>query len=1012
MLSLLLLSAQLIAQNRTISGRITDDKGSGVPNASVVIRGTTQGTTTSSDGNFTLTVPSSARALMVSSVGLGEKEVTLTPADTYNIVLSSKAVDLQEVVVVGYQQRRRRDEAGAISTIKAGEIENLPTSSIDRLLQGRAAGVVVQANNGIPGGAVTVRVRGYGSINAGNTPLYIVDGVQLNTANTTTFTQSNPLSFLNPNDIETIDILKDAASAAIYGAAASNGVVIITTKKGRAGKTKINFETYYGQTSPLKYLDVVNTQEYFQLRTEATGNFNNLPANDLAVKRSVLVNDFRLPSATVNTWDNKTIDSFISVSPTYDWQRAAFRNGNIQNYELGISGGNERTTFRISGNYNNQQAVITKADFKRYGLNFNLVNKATDKLTVTTGLNLSTFSQQGPFGGGDANSSLGNISFAASGILPYNPIYNPDGTYYGLPGQTPANLAGVLSQNPVAVNDLNKISQRTNQMVGNIQGEYKLFEWLSFRSFYSLDYRNVIGNSYWDPRTPDGFNRGGLGQTFTNWNTNFLTTQMLSARHEFGGKHRLDGILGYEYRKEDFSSTSASGDGFPTPQFTTLGTAANPVSVFQSTSQFRRQGAFANANYSFDGKYIFGVTGRYDGSSRFGANTRYGFFPGVKVGWNIDREKFMENSKVLSSLRLRASYGANGNDQIANLGALGLYSGGVNYGGRAGIQYTQLSNPELSWEANNTLNLGLDFGFINNRINGSVEVYDRRTSELLLDQQVSLTTGFNSVRSNVGKVQNRGVELTLNVNPIRSISGGFNWNSTFTFAYNKSKLLELYSGAKDLGTAYRVGQPLFLVQTAPYAGVSPATGRPMWYDSLGNLTYQIVSPKDLRIIGDELPEFTGGLNNTFSYKGLTLDVFFMYEYGRLVNDGQINFLSEASGRINWLQDIYDKRWTTPGQVTSVPRMNLAAEQKSSGVQAGSRMWYNGDFIRLKNILLSYDLPNNLTRRLKITNARFYVQATNLATFSDLASYDPEFLGAGTGQIPQSRNFTVGLQLGL
>jgi TonB-linked SusC/RagA family outer membrane protein len=1011
MLGVLALCTQLLAQNRTITGRVLDAQSNGVPNASVTVKGTTVGTVTGPEGNFSLSVPSNARTLVISSVGFGSQEVALGSSAVVNVTLSAAANSLDEIVVTGYTQRRKRDEAGAISTIRAGDIENLPVASLDRALQGRAAGVVVQSNNGIPGGAVTVRIRGYGSINAGNNPLYIVDGVQLNTNNTTTFTQSNPLAFLNPNDIESIDVLKDAASAAIYGAAASNGVVIITTKKGRAGKTKFTLNTYRGTASALKKLDVVNSQEYYQLRTEATGNFNNLPANDIAVRRSVLINDYRISSALVNSWNDKQIDSAVLATQTYDWQDAAFRNGSVQNYELGISGGNEKTTFRVSANYNQQDAIIRKVDFKRAGLNLNLSNKATDRLTITTGLNLSTFDQKGPFGGG-GGSSLGNIAFAASGILPFNPIYNSDGTYYGMPGGSPANLSGVLNQNAVAVTELNKISQRTNQLIGNIQGEYKILDWLSFRSFYSLDYRTVTGNSWWDPRTADAANRGGLGQTSLNLNTNILTNQVLTARHDFGERHRFDAVLGYEYRRENFGSTYASADQFPSPYFTTLGSAANPVSITQSTSQFRRQGVFSSVNYSYDGRYILGLVARYDGSSRFGENTKYGFFPGIKLGWNIDRENFMEGSNAVSALRLRASYGANGNDQIGNFSSLGLYSSGVVYGGRAGIAYSQLANPNLTWEANNTVNLGLDFGFFRSRITGSVEVYNRRTSDLLLDQPVSYVTGFNQVSSNVGEVVNKGVELTLTGNILKPRNaGGLGWNTTFTMAYNKSELKKLYGGQTSLGTTYKVGEPLFLVQAAPYAGVNPATGRAMWYDSTGNLTYQIQSPKDLRIIGDELPEFTGGLNNTLSYGGFTLDVFFQYEYGRLVNDGQVAFLTEASGRINWLQNIYEDRWTKPGQVTSVPRMNLAAEQRSSGAQAGSRLWYSGDYVRLKNIMLSYDIPTNLASKLRVSTAKFYIQGTNLYTYTDAPSYDPEFLGAGTGQIPQSKNITVGIQLG-
>ncbi|WP_165871485.1 SusC/RagA family TonB-linked outer membrane protein [Flaviaesturariibacter flavus] len=1020
LLGLSVLSTQLHAQNRTVTGKVTDESGAAVPNASVTIKGSNQGTTTGADGSFSISVPGSARNLVVSSVGYGIQEISIN--NRSNVTVSMRAADngLQEVVVVGYQQRKKRDEAGAISTIRAADIQNIPASSIDRVLQGKAAGVVVQGNSGLPGGAVTVRVRGYGSITSGNNPLYVVDGVQLNTNNTNTFTQSNPLSFLNPNDIESIDVLKDAASAAIYGAAASNGVVIITTKKGKAGKTKFTFNTYHGTTQRLQKLDVVNSQEYFQLRTEATANNQNLPVTDLGVRRSVLSTDFRVPGAL--SFTSKQVDSAVASTPTYDWQDEAFRRGQVHNYELGISGGNERTTFRLSGNYSSQEAIVTKADFVRSGLSFNLSNKATDRLTVSTGINLSTFRQEGPFGGG-GGSSLGNIAFSAAGILPFNPIYNPDGTYYGMPGQTPANLSGVLNQNAVAVNELNKISQRTNQLIGNVQGEYKIFDWLSFRSYYSLDYRNVQGNSFWDPRTADAFARVGLVQASSNWNTNFLTDQILSARHDFGTKHHIDGLIGYEYRRENFNDQYSSAENLPTPQFTTLGAASTPVSVTASTSQFRAQSVFASANYSFMSKYLIGVTARYDGSSRFGANNQYGFFPAVKVGWNVDREDFMKGIDWVSSLRLRYSIGKVGNNQISNFAPLGLYGGGANYGGRSGLAYIQLSNPDLTWESNHSSNFGVDFGFLNNRVSGSVEVYRKKTTDLLLRQPVSYTSGFSTVTSNVGEVENKGVELTLTGGLLKSRKAdGLNWNLTFTFAHNKSKLLKLAGDQKILTNeasnpisgftpTYIVGEELYAVYAAPYAGVNPATGRAMWIDSLGNYTYQIQSPRDNRVLGSELPKFTGGLTNSISWKGFTLDVFFQYEYGRLVNDGQVSFLSEASGRINWLHSIYENRWTAPGQITDVPRMNLAAEVKSSGQGGGSRLWVKGDYIRLKNVMLSYDIPSNIIRRVKMSGVKVYVQGTNLATWTAAPSYDPEFLGAGTGQIPQSRNVTVGLQIG-
>lgn len=1011
LLGVIVLCTSLSAQNRVITGRVTDEGSNAVPNASVRVKGTTLGTTTDASGAFTINVPSSGRVLLISSVGFGEQEITIGNQSIVNVSLKNADRGLQEVVVVGYQQRRKRDEAGAISTIRANEIQNLPVASLDKAMQGKAAGVVVQANNGIPGGSINVRIRGTGSIKAGNDPLYVVDGVQLNNRNDANFTQSNPLAFLNPNDIESIDILKDAASAAIYGATASNGVVIITTKKGRSGKTKFQFNTYMGVASPLKKLDVTNTQEFLQLRAEALANNQNLSPNSLTIKRSVLT-EARVTGAS--TFNDKQADSAFTALPTYDWQNAAFRNGLVKNYELSASGGNEKTTFRVSSSFNKQEAIVTKADFQRAGINFNLTNKATERLTITTGLNLSTFQQNLPFA--IEGSFLGSPAFSASGILPYNPIYNQDGSYFGIPGQTPfSSLSGVLNQNIIAVNDFNKGYQRTNQAIGNISGDYKLFDWLSFRTFYALDYRLVQGKLYRDPRTPDGFNRKGVEQTQSTWNTNILTDQLLMLNHDFSDKHHVDGVFGYEYKKENNEGISAVGEGFASPQFQTLNSAATATSIGEFFSGFRRQSVFGSLNYNFAGRYLVGTSLRYDGSSRFGEKHRYGLFPAIKVAWNIDRESFMETNKTLSTLRFRVGYGETGNDQIGNFDALGLYSSGVVYNTSPGISFTQLANPDLKWENNHTTNAGIDFGFLRNRITGAIEVYDKRTSDLLLDQPVSYTTGFPSIVKNVGKVRNKGIELTIGGTPFKARkTGDFNWLTSFVFGYNKNSVTSLYNGLQVLSSdvSVRVGEALGTVFTQRYAGVNAATGRPMWYDSLGNTTYQ-PQGRDRVIIGTTNPKITGGFTNTLSYKGFSADIFFQYQYGAIATDGQINFLKENIARINELKDVYDNRWTKPGQVTSFPRMNAAgAEVKGSGAGTGDRNYFKTDYIRLKNVRLAYELPNSLITKAKLTSVSFYVQGTNLYTYAPgVRSYDIEFQGSGTGIIPQSKNVTIGLQVG-
>ena len=1002
----LFLVGQLSAQNRTVSGKVTDAAGTAVSNASVIVKGTRVGTTSNANGNFSFSVPANAKALIISAVGLASIEVTIPASGNVGVTLQQDDKKLEEVIITGYQVRKKRDEAGAISTIRGKEIENLPNPSLDKALQGRAAGVLVQSNSGIPGGGINVRIRGTGSFLAGTQPLFVIDGVQLNTRSDANYTESNPLAFLNPNDIESIDILKDAASAAIYGAQASNGVVIVTTKKGKAGKTKFQFNSYVGQATALQKLSVLNSQQLFQLRAEAVGNTNNLPANDLAIQRFVL-NEFRVPIVPITT--SKLASDAIAALPTYDWQDAAFKSGAIQNYEISAAGGNDRTTFRLSSSFNTQEAIVSKANFKRGTLKLDVSNKATEKLTINTSINASTFDQIVPFA--TSGSFLGSPAFASATIYPFNPIYNPDGTYFGVP---PANVAGLLNQNVIAVNEFNKGINRSNQLVGNISLDYKIKPWLTYRSFFGLDYRLVQGSRFTDPRTPDGFARKGLGQVESEWNTNVISTQTLNFNFNVKDKHRIDGLVGYEYRKENQEGIGTTGEGFPTYQFTTLNTAATPLSSTEFFTGYRRQSVFANVNYNYDGKYILSGIVRRDGSSRFGANYRYGVFPSLRFAWNIDQEKFISSAEWINSLRFRASYGITGNDQIGNFDGLGLYGAASPYSGQPGISFSQLANPELRWEKNRTTNLGIDFAFFDNRVFGSLEAYDKITADLLLSQPLQLTTGFGSITRNVGQIQNRGIELTLGVQPVKSLKpGGFNWTSTFIFTYNNNRVKKLYDGLQELpgNPSTRVNRSLGSVFTQQYAGVNAATGRPMWLDTLGNVTYQPLL-RDRVYLGDTQPDFWGGWTNNFTYKGFTLDVFFQYEYGRMADDGQVNFMLENIARLNSFTDVYDNRWTTPGQITWYPRMGqTGAESKGSSALSGSRTLFKADYIRLKNVTLSYDINSDVLKKLKLSAARFYLQGTNLWTMSDWYSYDIEFVGSATGIVPQSRNITAGIQIG-
>lgn len=1005
-LMLFLVNAVAFAQGRVVTGTVTSvEDGLGVPGATVLVKGTTIGTATDIDGKYSINVPAGSNVLVFTFVGLASQEVNIGNRSTINVALESDITALSEVIVTGYGTQPKREVTGAVSSVKGDAIQNLPLQSFDRALQGRAAGVQVRSSNGLPGGAVNIRIRGVGSVNAGNEPLFIVDGVQLNNQSNAAFTQSNPLAFLNPNDIESMEILKDAASAAIYGSQAANGVVIITTKKGKQGKAKFEFNAFSGETQPMKFLDVLGGAEWYGMRRDAFINSGvaNPEANSLSTMG-------RLPS-NWTTLTRPALDAIGLALPTYDWQREVMGAGKLQNYEMSVSGGDEKTTFFLSGSYNYQQASFRPVDFERGTVRIALTHQATKRLSIETNMNLSTFQQNVPFA--VEGSFLGNPAFSASAVLPHNAIYNEDGTYN-------TAIAGVLGQNVVLVNDYNSGLQRTNTAVGNLITNYKIAKNLSFRSLFGLDYRLLQGDNYRDPRTPDGAGVVGRSSVQSDWRTRFITTQTLNWNKTFNGVHNVSGILGVEYLSETREGISGAGIGFPTFQFRTIQSAATPESVTGFWTGYRRASAFASANYDYKKKYLLTVTARYDGSSRFGANNQYGLFPSVRVGWSLVEEEFLKNSSTISEMKFRASYGLTGNDQIGNFDARGLYGGGGNYSGSAGIVPSSLANLDLGWETNNTTNLGFDFGFFENRITGSVDAFDRRTKRLLLSQPILWINGFGGISNNVGELQNRGLEFELST--VNIDKGGFRWNTSFNITKIDNQILSLYSGLKFLpaNPGIAVGQPVGrsgegAIFAAQYAGVNPATGRPMWLDINGNITYLPIAA-DRRYVGSSLATVFGGLNNNFSYKGFELTSFFTYEYGGLVTDGQYSFLRENGTRLalNALREVNDRSWKTPGQITDIPRnltTNAGNETRGNSRNSGTAALLKSDFLRLSQLTVAYSFKPSLVSRIGLTRARIYAQGVNLWTYTDYPGYDPEFTGAGTGQVPLTKSYTLGVQIG-
>ena len=782
---LVLIFSAAFAQDRIVSGTvISAEDGFPMPGVAVMVKGTMIGTATDLEGNYSLSVPVANNVLVFRFIGSVLQETLVDNRSTINVSMKPDTRSLEEFVVTGYSIQPKREITGAVSSVKGELIENLPIQSLDRALQGRAAGVHVASANGLPGGAVNIRIRGTGSINAGNEPLFVVDGVQINTRDDASFTQANPLAFLNTNDIESIEILKDAASASIYGAQAANGVVIITTKKGKQGKAQFNFNAFGGSSQPLKILDVYNSQEWYQLRKEAWMNVGSPIA-----EANTLSNMGILPS-NWQSLSREQLDAVAADLSTYDWQRQMIGSGRIQNYELSISGGDDRTIFRISGSYNYQESTFKPVDFERGTLSLAFSHQANSRLRIENNLNISTFGQNIPFA--TSGSFLGNPAFSSSLILPHNPIYNEDGSFN-------TSIAGIFNQNIAMVNAYNSGSQRTNSLVGNLAANYQVLENLTFRSLVGLDYRMVQGEQFRDPRTPDGAGIRGRASAQSTWNVNFITTQTLNWVKSLAFDHNISVLGGVEYRSETNQNFSAATIGFPSFEFRNIQSGATPEATSGLWSGYRKIGSFASINYDFKKKYLLTLSGRYDGSSRFGINTQYGFFPSVRLGWNIKEESFLQASQVLSDLKIRASYGRTGNDQIGNFSARGLYGAAGNYSGAGGIRPISLENRNLSWEINQSANLGVDFGMLSNKLTGSFDLFQRTSKDLLLDLPILATNGFTAATLNVGELVNKGIELELT--SINIERGNFKWSTSFNYTFIQNEITKLYGDNRFLPSA-------------------------------------------------------------------------------------------------------------------------------------------------------------------------------------------------------------------
>ncbi len=977
-----------LAQQKLIKGRVTGGTGKEpLMGVSVKLKGASIGISTNENGEFSLNVPATGGTLIFSYLGHEDQEISIGTQTLFNVNLQESQSGLNEVVIVGYGTQKRKEVSGSISSVKGSDIANLTTPSLDRAIQGKASGVQINSSNGLPGGATEVRIRGIGSVNAGNEPLYIVDGVQINaTSRTANLASSNPLSTLNSNDIESVEILKDASAASIYGAQAGNGVIIITTKKGKMGKAQMHFGSYFGVTDLVNEIKLLNGPQWVELSRESIVNTGNL------------LGGYNADLANGSPQD----------APTYDWLGAITRKGKVQNYEFSINGGNESSRYFIASSFNDQQHHFKGYDFRRGTFRVNLDNKVNDKINLETRINLSTVTQYS-----SDIPSFQNYNIFITGLAgnPIDPIYNADGSLNTKlrPGW----------DNPLFSLAHNKNMGVTNQGVGNFALNYDIIPGLRFRSSYSLEYTTTNEELFYDPRSAGGIAVNGVVRFNESRTVNWQTDQTLTYNKLFKEKHSLTALLGFNYRNEVYTRLNTQGNGVAIPSFGETLTGTTPATLSSIFNQFKTAGVFARVGYTFDEKYIVQATVRRDGSSRFGDNNKFGYFPAFSAAWRLNRENFLKDVSFVNELKLRFGYGETGNSEISFYPGLSLFASNANasYNGRAGIIFNQLGNSNLGWERNVTTNFALDYSFFNSRVSGSVDYFIRKTKDLLLNRPLPNTSGFSSIAENIGSLENRGVELSIST---VNLPGSFRWTTDFNITFLKNKVLSLLVAGEDLpANNLWVGRPVGQIFVARWAGVNPADGRPMWYDANGNITYNPVAA-DRKFTKDNTrtPKYYGGITNTFSFKGFDLSMFFQAQVGTIQQDQSRAWLL-SDFRYNFNQYVEAmNRWTTPGQITDIPRLFAGAQPPgtaSSVMGAGGggneRFYSDASYLRLKSVSLGYTIPKEVTSRFKVNNLKVYVQGYNLWTLTNYSGLDPEFAAGGynMGLAPQGKSFTAGIQ---
>ena len=1005
----------LQAQTRLITGKVTDQRdGSPISGASVTVKNKDEGTVTDAAGNFSIRAADNA-TLVISYIGYVVVEVPISQASVIRLAPGSN--ELTEVVVVGYGQTVKRELTSSIAKVKGSEVANTPVANFNQALQGRAAGVFVEANNGKVGEGVKVRIRGQGSVNASNAPLYVVDGIPISTGTLS----GNALADINFNDVESFEILKDAAATAIYGSRAANGVVLITTKRGKSGAPKFTVGFQYGNNKPTNKRGFLNTAEYLELFREAAiaagkyhynraGNWRGYASEQAAVNDMITFIEGRFTRYSGHSnWRTQETNT--------NWEDLAFQDANVGAVDVSASGGNDRTRYFFSGSYNNQDGILFGNNFDRISARINLDQQLAAKFRMGLNISLSRTNAQRV---AQDNQFLTPMQIVA--LAPITPVKNQAGDFYDRPVTT--------YYNPLIETVNSEFKSYSYRNIGSAYGQYDFTPNLFLRTEFGIDLNNLNDEEFYGSKTILGGATSGFGRSTWLRNTRYTTNTYANFKKSFNEMHSFDATLGFAFEKGTSRTTSTEGEQFPSDDLRTLDNAGKITNGGSSLAENAIESYFGRINYAFKGKYLLGVSGRYDGSSVFGVNKRYGFFPSVSAGWVISEEAFLKGNSTFSFLKLRGSYGELGNSLgFGNYAAQAAFTAG-RYAGASVLVPGRLGNTNLTWETSNQYDIGLEFGFLQNRITVEVDYYKKSSAQnnngFIFNLPVPLTSGYASYITNLGEIENKGVELTINSTNIAGKD--FRWTTNFNIAYNKNKVLRIDGDQDTLSfndgrymNALIVGQSIGVHYGQKYAGVDPANGDALYFKQDGKTTTNDYNEAGQFVVGDPNPLYFGGMNNTFTYKGIELSVLLQGVFDYDIVNGAGGFMS---ARADWFDNqTRDQlgRWRKPGDITNIPEARINRFGDFASPSVSTQYMEDGSYIRFKNVTLAYNLPQNWLRKARLSSARLYITGINLATFTDYTGWDPEVntdyratninQGGDFYAAPQIKSVVFGLNIG-